>query len=873
MIPYKFCDSTDKFAECGEGIALYFTFFKLCIIALFIASAIIGSTNIFINYKYSKVIIDFCNNYLKTALTPYNDTTYLDECKIYFTEAEKNTDYFNYDNKIFFQFSAINVKNYRLIFSKIYKDIHKNEEKDIFGKIIFNISIINFICLLSIFISNLVFIYYISNKSKTVNYQYLRISDFSVFINNLYDIHKRFLDIKYEIANKKKEEGTLDNIENEYKEKLGIDIPFSQIKYESDEFKYFLKLYIKNIISENDKYLVDNIDNIVLCSKLDKYKKLENKIEEISQKINRIKYDEDIVDLNNELNLEGDDRKYTSSKFKILCFKFCKKEEVLSDLKKQKEETYKEIDELYSKSKMNTIDSFAGTSFITFKTIKDKEIFLKNFEYSFTSKILIILKNIFYMIFGYFINKSEKPNIWFKDYIEFDPADEPSDIIFENLEHKKIFKILRSLGVYSISFLFAIFSNSIGFVVIAGLNELLDFINKKFPNPFIQYATSLVISCFTTFINYIYENIFHILTKFEKKSTMTKYYLSYSIKLTIFSFINSGILPLLGEIYNPSEGHKTLINNMFMIFILNSIYTPIKWTLNFTYFKKRISICLLERKKDPDEEHGKTQKELNDLYELPNMEISVKYSYIAKTILMTFLYIPLFPLGVIISLFGFCIGYICEKFNFCKIYKKPEVLGAEICKFYIDYFVIVLFVYALGDYFFLSEVYNNKLWSYINLCVFGVFIFIPYIKPLSYDYLKINKSDLYKKEYKEHLEFNTDYERANPISKKEGKINYLKKLKDKNIINDQELLDNVKDIYKINIMQIYYNNKDKDKEKNNKEINENKNNNINCNINKDNNNFDVKIDKEQINIKDNENNKEEKNNIEKVLDFSNKINP
>lgn len=185
-------------------------------------------------------------------------------------------------------------------------------------------------------------------------------------------------------------------------------------------------------------------------------------------------------------------------------------------------------------------------------------------------------------------------------------------------------KIFRTFGVYSLSFIIAIFSNSIGFVIVAGVNALLDYINEKFPHPLVQYGTSLVISCFSTILNYIYENIFHFLTKFEKQTTWTKYYLSYSIKLTIFSFINSGILPLLGEIYNPSEGHKTLINNMFMMFVVNSIYTPIMWSLNFTYFGKKISIWLIERKKDPDEEHAKTQKELNDLYELPNMNISIK---------------------------------------------------------------------------------------------------------------------------------------------------------------------------------------------------------------------------------------------------------
>ena len=45
------------------------------------------------------------------------------------------------------------------------------------------------------------------------------------------------------------------------------------------------------------------------------------------------------------------------------------------------------------------------------------------------------------------------------------------------------------------------------------------------------------------------------------------------------------------------------------------------------------------------------------------MEIASKYSYITKTLLMSFLYMPIFPLGVLISLIGFIFGYFIEKFN------------------------------------------------------------------------------------------------------------------------------------------------------------------------------------------------------------------
>ena len=82
------------------------------------------------------------------------------------------------------------------------------------------------------------------------------------------------------------------------------------------------------------------------------------------------------------------------------------------------------------------------------------------------------------------------------------------------------------------------------------------------------------------------------------------------------------------------------------------------------------------------------------------MDISSKYSYIAKTVLMSFFYIPIFPLGIIISFGGFCFFYWFEKYNFAKNYKSPKMINGQIAQFYNNFFIIALFVYGVGDYIF-----------------------------------------------------------------------------------------------------------------------------------------------------------------------------
>ena len=117
------------------------------------------------------------------------------------------------------------------------------------------------------------------------------------------------------------------------------------------------------------------------------------------------------------------------------------------------------------------------------------------------------------------------------------------------------------------------------------------------------------------------------------------------------------------------------------------------------------------------------------------MDISAKYSYIAKTVLMSFFYIPIFPIGIIISLIGFCFFYWFEKYNFANIYKRPKMINRQIAEFYNNFLIIALSVYAVGDYIFLSDVYETKTWSIINIIVFCILIIVPYHQFFSLDYI------------------------------------------------------------------------------------------------------------------------------------------
>ena len=120
--------------------------------------------------------------------------------------------------------------------------------------------------------------------------------------------------------------------------------------------------------------------------------------------------------------------------------------------------------------------------------------------------------------------------------------------------------------------------------------------------------------------------------------------------------------------------------------------------------------------------------------------------------------------------------------------------------------MLILFVYGVGDYIFLNDVYEKKTWSLVNIIVFGVMIILPYHQLLSIDYLKFEESQIHEKEYNDkYVDFLNDYERANPMTKKEGEMRYVEQLEKKHRINKKEGERRKKRIKEENALR-YYNN-------------------------------------------------------------------
>ncbi len=165
---------------------------------------------------------------------------------------------------------------------------------------------------------------------------------------------------------------------------------------------------------------------------------------------------------------------------------------------------------------------------------------------------------------------------------------------------------------------------------------------------------------------------------------------------------------------------------------------------------------------------------------------------------------PILPIGSIFSFFGLTIVYFVEKFNILNMYKRPKKVDENITKLYMENFTLIIFIFALSNYLFLSNEYTNSFkYELLNLILISCLLLIPY--GYFIEMFSINKSVNYKYE-DEYFEMGINYKMANPITKNKGFREYLDKLLEKNIINQQEYEDNLPKIITApsDIIELYF---------------------------------------------------------------------
>lgn len=300
------------------------------------------------------------------------------------------------------------------------------------------------------------------------------------------------------------------------------------------------------------------------------------------------------------------------NKFRPSCFsKSLTKMEVATKIIEIDEQLEIQLERFEDVSK--TEDYFNGTVFAVFNDSYDYESYKEQFPQSFTGRML---RHLNYFLCGCCYDKSKLELL--KQTLSFtvNISPEPSDIKWENLDISNAERFKRKLKVLILMFFILILSLG----ALLGLSYLQIYIkdNKtESTKDSVGYVLSSVFACTTTLLNYLIVQLIVKLTQYEKHISQSQFVFYLSIKLFIFTFLNSSLLTVIVSVISGDWGQhrRVLVSNVFFIFLINSIYYPMYFLIGplniWKTCKRNKIIRKFNESGSLDLDEDMTQKELN----------------------------------------------------------------------------------------------------------------------------------------------------------------------------------------------------------------------------------------------------------------------
>jgi len=526
--PFSFCESVKNFAACGKGIYLYFFYIIFAIFCFIIVGFISSITFILLSINFSNDVDMICSDKIENMETQFNLSN---KCH-HFTNQDKNFNISEY--VLFYSYSIYSLENYKELCEYMFQG-----NKGICQKSIVNYSLISFFSMMTLLVFNILYLYIFHSVNNELNEGFLP-SDYTLLITNLRDLY------------------------NNYKTNSKLNDMLNVEKFES-----YLKEQLFGSKNKN-KDMIKSIYSINLCYEMDEYMAIEKKCEEYKYKIFQIDNNPYQKKKNEQLKYKGEHECYFLMPFTIFgCLFSLTKGEQKMHLYNKKDMKENELNNLLGQGRK--LDKFAGRMFVTFNTVKDKEKYYRRFPHYFIEKVIYFFKNIKSYLYCFF--KNEKINNKLRKKVSVYHANEPEDIIWENIEFSSYQKIIRKLLIYFISFLLL----TVLFLIVLRLTQLQNDLSEKDWNIITINTVSYMIALLILIVNKIFQEIIELLTKFEKPTSYSDFYLSCSIKLTFFYFSTYSFIPAFCNMVH--RNNKLFVKNVRNLFIVNAVTLPLPFHL------------------------------------------------------------------------------------------------------------------------------------------------------------------------------------------------------------------------------------------------------------------------------------------------------
>ena len=283
---------------------------------------------------------------------------------------------------------------------------------------------------------------------------------------------------------------------------------------------------------------------------------------------------------------------------------------------------------------------------------------------------------------------------------------------------------------------------------------------------------SFLPSILVVLINFILTTAIWAFERVSLYTTVTDMQAAVARNLALAQFINTALIAIpihLNDWYGPHG----LVVEMYNIMISNAIVAPLIYLLSPAALVKKIRMKLAQRK---GERSLLTQQEANVLGEAIPVNMPALCASMMKTVLLSLMYAPLLPIGVLIGIVALGIQYWVSKYMLLRRHRRPVRLSDELDDVMLRLIPIGCAAYAAANFYFFYDLNTDAVIPGAIGCGL-VFLYITtpigktfkaWVK-LSLARKTLVHNEENQKSYEESaVDFFQDYDRENPVTAQAG---------------------------------------------------------------------------------------------------------
>jgi hypothetical protein len=312
-------------------------------------------------------------------------------------------------------------------------------------------------------------------------------------------------------------------------------------------------------------------------------------------------------------------------------------------------------------------------------------------------------------------------------------APEPDDVKWKFIGHSPFSR--------GLSILYSVLVMSLAVAASFGIQIGIRIIQKKQINKYLVdshlWTTNMIVqgiqlcsSMMVSLLNVVIVTVSIKMSKYEKHLSHSMFNLSHTRKLVFIQFINTAGIAL-GLSYLPENlgGVDSLTVYVFYMLLTNLLLGPVAHALDPEHLARLLSQWWTRKKIESNSFTQMTQKEVNELFEPPDMAIYLRYCSVIRTFFVSCFFFDILPVGMPMCFLFLLCQFWTDKWMVLKRYRRSIRFHHQLSFSLNEFCEISMFLLVAGNAVFKMKVTGSlNVMDIVCVVVATVFIFYPTIE-------------------------------------------------------------------------------------------------------------------------------------------------